>query len=112
MLIKSRRAPRGSGCAGPRTAQGRGRARAVRETITGDNVGMDASDPDDRLRELLGAEPPAGVRALPEQSRRALAKVLESAFAAQQAELGRAFDATLRFVPFPVRGVVRKVLLG
>jgi hypothetical protein len=52
------------------------------------------------------------VSALPDADRDALADVIERALARQRRELAASFDATLRHVPFPLRGVVRKVLLG
>lgn len=66
----------------------------------------------DTLRERLGAAPPDSVAALPEQARADLAAVLAEARRAQAASLAAAFEATLKHVPFPVRGVVKKVLLG
>jgi len=70
------------------------------------------SDPDDRLRELLHAEPPAGVLALPEDARAELADLIADARRRQAKTLEEAFAATLKHVPFPVRGIVKKVLLG
>jgi hypothetical protein len=66
----------------------------------------------DGLAELLGAKPPAGITALPLAERRALAEVISSARAKQAADLAASFDATLKHVPFPLRPVVKKVLLG
>jgi hypothetical protein len=70
------------------------------------------SDADDRLRELLRGEPPAGVRALDESSRAELADLVDDALRRQAASLAEAFTATLKHVPFPVRGIVKKVLSG
>jgi hypothetical protein len=70
------------------------------------------ADPDDRLRELLRADPPPAVLALPAADRAALAELLEEAQRRQQHSLEEAFTATLRHVPFPVRGIVKRVLLG
>jgi hypothetical protein len=70
------------------------------------------SDPDERLRAVLRAEPPAGVLALPEAARVELADLLEDAQRRQEKTLGDAFTASLKHVPFPVRGIVKKVLLG
>jgi hypothetical protein len=70
------------------------------------------SDPDVRLRELLGAEPPASVLALPEPARTELADLLADSRRRQSATLEEAFTATLKHVPFPARGIVKKVLLG
>lgn len=69
-------------------------------------------DPDDDLRTLLGADPPASVRALPPAERAELADILRAAKQAQARTLEQAFVATLKHVPFPVRGIVKKVLIG
>ena len=71
-----------------------------------------AADPDVRLRTLLDAEPPATVLGLSVPARTALADLLEDSRRRQSASLEQAFTATLKHVPFPVRGIVRKVLLG
>jgi hypothetical protein len=71
-----------------------------------------ASDPSERLHALLAATPPASVLALPEPARAALADLLEDSRRRQDESLEQAFVATLKHVPFPVRGIVRKVLLG
>jgi hypothetical protein len=70
------------------------------------------ADADERLRRLLGSEPPARVRELPEAARTQLADVVEDARRRQAASLEEAFGATLRHVPFPLRAIVKKVLLG
>jgi hypothetical protein len=70
------------------------------------------AEPDERLRSLLGAEPPASVLALDAEARAALADLLEDARQRQSRALQDSFAATLKHVPFPVRGVVKKVLLG
>ena len=69
-------------------------------------------DPDDDLRTLLGADPPASVGALPADTRAELADILRDAKQRQARTLEQAFVATLKHVPFPVRGIVKKVLLG
>lgn len=66
----------------------------------------------DRLAELLGAEPPAEIGALPPADREALVAVIEAAIARQRADLAASFHATLKHVPFPLRGVVKRVLVG
>jgi hypothetical protein len=68
--------------------------------------------PDERLAKLLRGEPPAGVRALDAAARRDLADLLEESRRRQARSLEATFAATLRHVPFPVRGIVKKVLLG
>jgi hypothetical protein len=70
------------------------------------------SGPDERLRDLLGADPPASVLALDADARAALAALLRDARARETRALEESFAATLKHVPFPVRGVVKKVLLG
>jgi hypothetical protein len=67
---------------------------------------------DERLSKLLGAAPPPGVQQLPEPVRAELADLVEDARRRQAAGLEEAFAATLRHVPFPVRKIVKKVLLG
>jgi hypothetical protein len=69
------------------------------------------SETDATLAALLGAEPPAGVAALPAEVRADLVSVIADARRHQAASLVEAFDAALRHVPFPVRGIVKKVLL-
>ncbi len=67
---------------------------------------------DARLRELLGADPPASVLALDADDRAALAALLEDARQRQARTLEDALTATMRHVPFPVRGIVKRVLFG
>jgi hypothetical protein len=69
-------------------------------------------DPDDDLRALLGADPPASVTALSAADRARLADILREAKRRQARTLEDAFVATLKHVPFPVRGLVKKVLIG
>lgn len=66
-------------------------------------------EPDDDLRTLLGADPPASVRAAGQVE---LAEIVREARQRQARTLEEAFVATLQHVPFPVRGIVKKVLLG
>jgi hypothetical protein len=70
------------------------------------------SDPVERLRKLLGSEPPAGVGNLSPDAQARLAELIAGARARQRRSLEEAFTATLRHVPFPVRGLVRRVLVG
>ncbi|MGI8760686.1 MAG: hypothetical protein ACR2LF_05200 [Jatrophihabitantaceae bacterium] len=70
------------------------------------------ADPDQRLFELLGDAPPASVSALPEAVRAELADVIIEARRSQARSLAAAFDAALKHVPFPARGIVKRVLLG
>jgi hypothetical protein len=67
---------------------------------------------DDRLHQLLGAEPPASIRELDEATRADLADVIADARRRQAASLQEAFEATLKHVPLPFRGVVKRVVLG
>jgi hypothetical protein len=67
---------------------------------------------DERLRALLCGDPPRSVLALPEPSRAELAELLTAARRRQAEDLRAAFTASLKHVPFPVRGIVKKVLLG
>lgn len=70
--------------------------------------GMSAADRD--LRTLLGADPPASVLALDDATRADLAAVIAQARKRQAMGLKDAYAATLKHVPFPVRGIVKKVL--
>ncbi len=69
-------------------------------------------DPSQRLRVLLADEPPASVLALGPSERAALVDLLERSRRRQTKSLEEAFTATLKHVPFPVRGIVKKVLMG
>jgi hypothetical protein len=69
-------------------------------------------DPDEQLRTLLGADPPAGIAALDPSVRGELAAVISDARSRQAKGLEEAFAAALKHVPFLARGIVRKVLLG
>jgi hypothetical protein len=68
------------------------------------------SEADRDLRTLLGADPPASVQALDEATRADLASVIAQARKRQVMDLKAAYTATLKHVPFPVRGIVKKVL--
>lgn len=67
---------------------------------------------DEALATLLGGEPPAGIAALPAEDRAELAQVIAAARRKQADDLAASFRLTLRHVPFPLRGVVKRVLLG
>lgn len=69
-------------------------------------------DPDDALRALLGADPPASVHDLSPAARAEFADILREAKQRQARTLETAFVATLKHVPRPVRGIVKKVLIG
>ena len=64
------------------------------------------------LRDLLGGDPPASVQAFDEHARAALVAVLVDARDRQAQAIDEALAATMRHVPFPVRGIVKKVLFG
>jgi hypothetical protein len=64
------------------------------------------------LSEVLGAEPAPSITALPADAQAELAELIAAARVRQSESLVTAFDATFKHVPLPVRGIVRKVLLG
>lgn len=70
------------------------------------------ADPGERLRVLLHGPPPDSVAALSDADRTALADVLDEALRRQDESVLEAFTATLKHVPFPLRKVVKKVLMG
>ncbi len=70
------------------------------------------SAPDERLSTLLGGAPPGSIAALPAHERCELADLIEAARTTQSADLEQSFEETLRHVPFPVRAIARKMLLG
>ena len=67
---------------------------------------------DPRLLELLGTEPPASIVALSDSDQARLVGVISGARKKQTRELAESFEAALKHVPFPVRGLVKKTLLG
>ena len=69
-------------------------------------------DSDDDLTALLGTDPPASVLALPAASQAELLELVRDSRRRQARSLEEAFTASLKHVPFPVRGIVKKVLLG
>jgi|GEM_PF-6977573 len=64
----------------------------------------------DNLAEMLGSRPPASIEALPDDQRQTLADTLRRARRAQAAALATAGDESLRYVPAPLRGAVRKAV--
>jgi len=64
------------------------------------------------LAAVLGAEPPAAVAALPAEVSARLAAQIEEASARQAAAMEAGVKTALKGVPLPLRGVVRKALLG
>ena len=67
---------------------------------------------DPRLVQLLGGQPPASIAALPEAAQAKLVEIVAGARKKQSRDLADSFDAALKHVPFPVRGLVKKTLLG
>lgn len=64
------------------------------------------------LAETLGEEPPAAVSALPGEVQARLAGQIEDASRRQAAAMEAGVKTALKGVPLPLRGVVRKALLG
>jgi hypothetical protein len=64
------------------------------------------------LAELLGDEPPESVAALSGGALELLAAQLLAAHKAQDVALEASINSALKAVPLPLRGVVKKVLLG
>ena len=65
-----------------------------------------------QLSELLGAAPPDGVTRVAGRRPGAARRLIAAARQKQAADLEAAFAATLKHVPFPVRGLAKKMLLG
>lgn len=70
------------------------------------------TDVDARLRALLGGDPPESVRGLGTEQREAFAALVDDARQRQARALQDALTAAMRHVPYPVRGILRKVLFG
>ncbi|MGN6608807.1 MAG: hypothetical protein ACTHMS_17580 [Jatrophihabitans sp.] len=66
----------------------------------------------DRLSELLRGDLPTSIEALPDATRDRLADQIEAARHTQAARIAEATQTAVDGVPLPVRGVVRKALLG
>jgi hypothetical protein len=64
------------------------------------------------LADILGEEPPAAVNALPAEVLTRLAGQIEDASSRQAAAMEAGVKQALKGVPLPLRGVVRKALLG
>ncbi len=73
---------------------------------------MSAPDAVPSLTDLLADPPPASVLALPEESRQRLAALLVAARERQQQQGDESVERALKGVPLPVRGLVRKALVG
>jgi hypothetical protein len=65
-----------------------------------------------KLADILGEEPPAGVKVLPAEVLTRLAGQIEDASSRQAAAMEAGVKKALKGVPLPLRGVVRKALLG
>ena len=70
------------------------------------------TDSDRRLREFLGGEPPDGISSLPDPARDALIEIVLGARKRQAQSLQAALAAALKHIPLPLRGIVKKVLIG
>jgi hypothetical protein len=64
------------------------------------------------LRAALGDDPPAGVGGLTDDELADLVAALEAAHTAQAAALDDAIGHTLRFLPWPLNGIVKRILIG
>jgi hypothetical protein len=64
------------------------------------------------VRAQYGRPLPKGLRALSDDELRDLADALAEAHAQQSQALDGAIDHTLRFLPWPLSGIVRRVLIG
>ncbi len=70
------------------------------------------SETDPRLVQLLGGEPPTAIAALSTADQERLVEIVAGARKKQSRDLAESFEAALKHVPFPVRGLVKKTLLG
>lgn len=68
------------------------------------------ADPLAALTAALGRHPPDAVAALPDDVLGDLTASLRAARSAQAAALERSLESATRLAPFPVRGLVRKML--
>lgn len=64
------------------------------------------------LGKVLGATPPESVAALDEQTLTRLAEQIAAAKERQHAEMEASVRTAIAGVPFAVRGIVKKALLG
>jgi hypothetical protein len=64
------------------------------------------------LREQYGAPLPQGLRSLSDAELADLAAALAEAAERQSVALDAAIGHTLRFLPWPLSGIVRKILIG
>jgi len=68
--------------------------------------------PDAELATILGSDPPATVSALPAETLARLAEQVATAKTQQQATMEESVQVAIAGVPFAVRGIVKKALLG
>jgi hypothetical protein len=68
--------------------------------------------PVDELAAILGSAPPASVAALPEETLTRLTTQVATAKKQQQAAMAESIEVAIAGVPFAVRGIVKKALLG
>lgn len=69
--------------------------------------------PEERsIAQVLGVQPPASVAALPAEVLDRLARQVEAARRKQARTMAESVDVAVKGVPLPVRGIVRKTLLG
>jgi hypothetical protein len=64
------------------------------------------------VQDQFGGPLPAGLSALSAAEAKDLAAALVDAEREQTAELDRAIDHTLRFLPWPLNAVVKRILIG
>lgn len=62
------------------------------------------------LAETLGSAPPEGIAALSEQQQEVLTDAVRQARRNQAAALAKAGEDSLKYVPSPLRGAVRKAV--
>ena len=67
---------------------------------------------DAELIKALGAQPPASISALPPETLARLAEQIGTAKKQQHADMEKSVQKAIAGVPFAVRGIVRKALLG
>ena len=63
-----------------------------------------------RLADVLCEAPPEGIQALSDEQQQVLADVVRQARRNQAAALAKAGDESLKYVPAPLRGAVRKAI--
>lgn len=63
-----------------------------------------------RLADVLGEAPPEGIRALSDERQQVLADAVRRTRREQAAALATASEESLKYVPAPLRGAVRKAV--